>query len=181
MVCSWCVGGVSCTKSQEIIMPEASTKKRVWKQEPILHGSFVPTFKNDVSPTRNHCFHECQQVVENHEMGLKGWIFCYESADFGGTRRRDGGVEVAWRWRGGGVEVMCECCVNLIPKMACIFWFYHQNSNDVRTTGFSKSFQYHRNNNAVTEKRKARRSWWSPFPEDMISRGCFQGEDHLKW
>ena len=72
-------------------------------------------------------------------------------------------------------------CDNYILCAPSAHWNRHQNSNAVRTTGFSKSFQYHRNNNAVTEKRKARRSWWSPFPEDMISRGCFQGEDHLKW
>ena len=28
--------------------------------------------KNDVSPTRNHCFHKCNQAFENHEIGLKG-------------------------------------------------------------------------------------------------------------
>ena len=80
-------------------MPEASAKKRVWKQEPILHGSFPPTFKNDVSPTRNHCFHECQQVVENHEIGVKGWTFGFLFVMKVQILGDKGGVKVALRWR----------------------------------------------------------------------------------
>ena len=61
------------------------------------------TLKNDVSPTRNHCFHECRQACENHEMGLKGWtfelFFVMKRQMLGGL----GGVEVACRWRVGGV------------------------------------------------------------------------------
>ena len=117
-------GGISCTKkvqSQEIIIPEASTKKRVRKQEPILRGSFRPTFKNDVSPTRNHCFHKCHQAFENHEIGVKGWtfgfLFVMKMQMLGGF----GGVKMALRWRYGGVTVALRWRFEFITKIATRF------------------------------------------------------------
>ena len=154
---------------------------------------------NNVSPTRNHCFHECQQVVKNHEMGLKGWTFglhlAMGSADRGvigddlvALTWRWHGVDMAltWRWRDvqflspkwnrNGAEIarnvtemapklnwcsvsvyniltylknMRHCyfaddscehpCDNYILCAPSAHWNRHQNSNAVRTTGFSKS------------------------------------------
>ena len=52
VVLGWFSGGYSRTKhvqSQEIIMPEASTKKRVWKQGPILHEMMFRLHETTVS------------------------------------------------------------------------------------------------------------------------------------
>ena len=52
VVLGWFSGWHSRTKhiqSQEIIMPEASTKKRVWKQGPILHEMMFRLHETTVS------------------------------------------------------------------------------------------------------------------------------------
>ena len=52
VVLGWFSGWYSRTKhiqSQEIIMPEASTKKRVWKQGPILHEMMFRLHETTVS------------------------------------------------------------------------------------------------------------------------------------
>ena len=80
--------------------------------------------KNDVSPTRNHCFHKCHQAFENHEIGPKGWTFGHpfvmKMQMLGGL----GGVKVAARWRHSGGTVAAQWRhggVKVAPPK------YHQN------------------------------------------------------
>ena len=91
MVLGWFSGWYSRTKhiqSQEIIMPEASTKKRVWKQEPILHEMMFRPHETTVSTSATKLSKITKWVSK---AGLLGF-FCYEKADVGGIRRRQGGV-----------------------------------------------------------------------------------------
>ena len=75
-------------------MPEASTKKRVWKQGPILHEMMFRLHETTVSMSAS-------KLSKITKWVSKAGFFVMKVQILGGP----GGATVAWRSRGGGVEV----------------------------------------------------------------------------